>query len=709
MPYTKTISRICTLCLVCLGCSTVSYAKEWFADWTMEDRVASSQLILVARASNVSSMTIVYGGKASTTIREYRFQPVRRLKGVFGRDELALTSSDLGLPEGDGSTPPPLQQGELCLLLLARTAEGFSCVSAPQGVSSVRQQVPRLSGPDDPVIAMTETLIRTTELPSRQARVTELAKGLGGISGAAAVPLLDSLRRRAIWAAQAPAIADSVVPLVRNESPAVRTAALQTIESILAAAYLRQDEVLAKYAGAIRGATEQGLSETAAQTAAVRAIGYLGQFGREQPWPSQLLVQQLTGASTYAQRDAAIVALEHLGDSSAAASVMQSISSLPLDEDDGREQLFFTAAASLDDAQLLPLLLARLTSTIAAEQSPQIEIKQLGDLRSHEATPTLLKVAGVSASKLVSADAAGDGTADAIDPWYDDGTTVPTKIELARAFEKIADPRAAGLLSIWLRDRSLAVREQAFAALEAINTQTAVTAVRLRLKAEPHLPLKLRMARFLGRHGIQDGYPFAIEHIADSGLTELAAEALATIRDDRAQKELWQILETSHDHAWNGAALVGLAAVGDDGVKPRLVEILENPRDPLVPQTATAAGYLKDPDALPRLSVLIGSRNIDVARSAIEAIARLAADGPGNIAGGPDAERFHESGTALLALLDDPFADTHLRIRALEVLRDVGDPRLGAALRRLADQAELEGNPLLPPVEAELRRAATEH
>jgi hypothetical protein len=59
----------------------------------------------------------------------------------------------------------------------------------------------------------------------------------------------------------------------------------------------------------------------------------------------------------------------------------------------------------------------------------------------------------------------------------------------------------------------------------------------------------------------------------------------------------------------------------------------------------------------------------------------------------------------LLALLDDPFADGGLRIQSLQVLRDAADDRLIPLLSRLVDQTELEQHPLLPIIEAELRRA----
>ena len=53
----------------------------------------------------------------------------------------------------------------------------------------------------------------------------------------------------------------------------------------------------------------------------------------------------------------------------------------------------------------------------------------------------------------------------------------------------------------------------------------------------------------------------AIEHAADPGLTEVAVRAINAIREPRMLTELWKILNTSHDPAWNAAALAGLVAV----------------------------------------------------------------------------------------------------------------------------------------------------
>jgi HEAT repeat protein len=166
------------------------------------------------------------------------------------------------------------------------------------------------------------------------------------------------------------------------------------------------------------------------------------------------------------------------------------------------------------------------------------------------------------------------------------------------------------------------------------------------------------MARVLGRHGIQDGYTFAIEHIADPGMTQLAADALAAIRDDRTRVELWRVLETSHDRNWNTAALAGLAAVKDARVKPRLFEILKNPRDPLLVAAATAAGDLGDAEALPLLGPLAASRNSQVAQAALRAVGALA----------PQAERkaIANVAPAVLGVLHDPDADQQLRLAALE-------------------------------------------
>jgi len=70
------------------------------------------------------------------------------------------------------------------------------------------------------------------------------------------------------------------------------------------------------------------------------------------------------------------------------------------------------------------------------------------------------------------------------------------------------------------------------------------------------------MAEFLGRHGIRDGYPYAVEHMSEPYLREHAISALAAIREPGAAGELGKILNTSNDVAWSSAAVRGLGRLG---------------------------------------------------------------------------------------------------------------------------------------------------
>jgi HEAT repeat protein len=696
-------------------------AAEWFRNWEMEQRVGQSQLILVVRVSNVSALTVVHGAKVSTTYREYRFQPVRRLKGVFTRDELPMTSSDLGLPEADGSQVPPIQQGELRLLLLMRTADGgFTCPGAqPNVAQNPDQLVPKLRAMDDPIVGMTETLIRVTESPSRKERAALLIKQLDNPLGPdnlqedledpSVVPLLKSLSARALWAGETPAAA---VPLVRYSSrarsPAVRSAAAQTLERVLAAGSLSDDsEALAQCAEAMRRLLESDDTETAVRVAALRAVGHTGEFGRRLPWSVRLLVRHLEQPRTYAERTAAASALADLDDPRAADAVLAALERVPLDEPLPREHALIDAAVRLAGDRAAPLLARRLERKLSGEHYAPIEIAFLGQLKFADALPAIVRAAisvpyrveneaGISAPGVPGLSAYRGWTA-----------FHQQQMAVAYAFGQLKDPRAVPVLVEWLRDPNQYLRGSALAALTAIGDDAAVAAVRLRLKAEPDLSLKLRMATMLGRHGLHDGYAFAIEHVADPGLTEIAVESLGSIREERTRDELWKILETSHDRRWNSAALAGLVAVGDPKVKDRLFGILKNSRDPLLADVLAAAGQLGDADALPLLVPLVASRNQQVAYAALRTVGKLAAAKKvGREPARQEAARAVV--TAVLALLSDPDADQQLRIAALDTARQLDDPRIRPALRSLADQAELEGSQLLPRVEQELRRAAPE-
>jgi hypothetical protein len=388
----------------------------------------------------------------NTTYREYRFQPVRLLKGVFTRDELPMTSSDLGLSEADGSQAPPIQQGELRLLRLVRTAQGgFSCTGAQPGATQNPDQLlPRLVSVDDPIVGMAETLVRVTELPSRKERIEQLLSQLDQVAGPASVPLLKSLTARAAVAAELPAVAAPLIRLAGSDSPSIRTTAVQTIERVLAAGSLGDDsKALGACAEALRCVLDADDVESAARVLALRAIGHLGEFARRQPWTTRVLILHLDHPRTYAEFSAAATALADLNDPQAADRVLAALERLPLDESANREHALVAAARRLAEERVAPVLLRRLERKLVLEHYAVIEIAHLGQLKYREAAPALLRAAELFApyratneQGVNAADVPGLSQVAGWDAFHQQLTA------LAYAFEQLREPRAVPGLAL---------------------------------------------------------------------------------------------------------------------------------------------------------------------------------------------------------------------------------------------------------------------
>src|SRR4051812_37246012 len=95
-------------------------AEEGYEGWNLEPGVIQAHLVIVARVASISRLTVVEGAKTDIALREFRFQPVRRLKGIFQREQLSMTASDLGISAEDTTSAPPLKEGEFRLLILAQ-------------------------------------------------------------------------------------------------------------------------------------------------------------------------------------------------------------------------------------------------------------------------------------------------------------------------------------------------------------------------------------------------------------------------------------------------------------------------------------------------------------------------------------------------------------------------------------------------------------
>src|SRR5262249_8211381 len=152
---------------------------------------------------------------------------------------LLLTGQDLGISQF-GEAADRLGRGQMLLLLLGRQGPGyFNCNSA----DSLDQSIPRLRDQADPLLAAVESLIGVTQRRDRAVKGTTLLAALRKAKDRDAVPLLISLSRRALVAAQTPDAAEVVAPFVGSPSPDVREAAARAIAALLDADYLRQSEL----------------------------------------------------------------------------------------------------------------------------------------------------------------------------------------------------------------------------------------------------------------------------------------------------------------------------------------------------------------------------------------------------------------------------------------------------------------------------------
>ena len=161
----------------------------------LEPAVAQAELILAVRLVDVTETKIVHGGRDVQVTEQYRFEPVRVLKGIFARESLLLTGQDLGIYRfANGSERLP--RGQLMLVLLGRQGQNyFNCCAAP----TLAQSIPRLEGKDDPLLPAVDALITMTRLRNRVARVELLRDAVKKASGRAVSPLLLALSAARFW------------------------------------------------------------------------------------------------------------------------------------------------------------------------------------------------------------------------------------------------------------------------------------------------------------------------------------------------------------------------------------------------------------------------------------------------------------------------------------------------------------------------------
>ncbi len=631
----------------------------------LELAVTQAELILAVRLVDVTESKIVHGGRDVQVTEQYRFEPVRILKGIFARESLLLTGQDLGIYRFAGGSDR-LPRGQLMLVLLGRQGQNyFNCCAAP----TLAQSIPRLESKEDPLLPAVEALIGTTRLRDRAARIELLRDALKKTSGRAASPLLLALSRRALMAARAPGVSETILPYLKSTAASTRELAARTLGALLEADRAGQAAGRAQVAKALLAALESAGPDLAARVALIDALGALGQTAGEDPAIAAWFKSGRAPA-TLAETGARLRALASLVPADQKDTVARAYQATPLDALAELQDAAGKALVKIDPKSAGSLISNRLAAKHAAGLSTEQELGLLATLPPTSATPELLKA------------------------WAQPQNGQES-LAFAYACAVVADPRLVSAVATLLDPSQPQIRFYAIEALRRIDSDEAASALWPHLDEEADLSRKLQLIGFLGKHGFREGYAQAIEHLSQINLRDQAVEALGAIADPRAVPELRRIWQTSNDLAWNAAVIRALARLGQADITPKLLELARVPGDQLAPSALVGLGYLGSPLALPIVQEAIGSRSEAMVIAATQAAARLLARP--ELKSEPIRDR-------LATLLADPDASPTVRDAALDALIALTDSRLTKTLSAVARDANLEGTPLLIRVESELAK-----
>ena len=640
---------------------------EWYRGLDLEEAVANAELILVVRVEEATVIQIITGGKSSSgnSNQQFRLKPLRVLKGVFARPELVLGTSELG-GYRFSSEMRNLKVGQTRLLFLGRNDVGYRNVNERN--NSLDHTLPPLADENDPLLASVTALLAMRAEPDRFRRTAILTAALEKNSGPAAVPLLAAIPLRALPAAQRADIAPALMRHIADPSPAVRIAAAAALRSVLAADYLQSDALRTAAGAALTAALSDAGRNLPARAALLQTVGDLGTV-RDPALLAQLDFEK--PVRSLAERSAQIEAAGKLRLAASKEKLLALSQSLPLDApyQDPTE----IALARIDPAAGAAEIARRAEEKIAAGFRCEAELEAATELPDADAAALLVRLTTLPLNNVERGFFAG------------------------RAREVAArtpDERLVAPLSRLLDPEEPNTRSAAVEALLTIGSPAAARALQPAIGHERNLHTKLRIAELLGKNGMRDGYPYAIEHVSESHLTDQAVAALVAMRDPRTLDEAKRILEASNDTAWNSAAIRILGALGAKDLAPRFTALVADWKNPLAPAALIALADLGDASVLPKIDEALAARSDSLVIAAAAAARRLLAN--------PDLKA-DATRTALAALLADSSASEETRRAALNTLAALKDPRLDRALITAAADARLERTGLLSEVERLLR------
>jgi HEAT repeat protein len=655
---------MCLLLFYLVGPARSLAHDEWYRGLDLESALADSSLVLVGRVTDVSETKIGVGGKGESSLLQYKFDPVLMLKGVFSRESLLLTSDDLGTQQFNGVTDAaPIEVGQLRLLMLGRSFAGYAM---RREARSVDQAIPRLNSTNDELIATVNILLAVNHNLDRAKKVALLLDGLRKQKGAPVIPLLVAVERRSLLAAQTPGAVESIAPHLSNASPAVREQAAKTLYALLKADYLDQAKFREVAGHALATSIARPDPSLAPRVAAFEALGAAGpQALEDAAVKAQLGLDPL---GTFAEQGARLHAIGDLKVPGQSRVVLTLLNQGPLDAPAEIQYGAEWAAARLDPSQGVKEVTLRIKKKYDAGLLVVTEIDLLGNLPSAEATPALVEVAKLPLN-------------------HDE------RMAFVSACRKVASAPLVPPLATMLVPAQQDIWWTAVDGLVKIDTDDAAKALQPHLVQETNLQRKIEIAEFLGRHGIRDGYPYAIEHMSEPYLREEAISALAAIREPRAVGELRKILETSNDVAWNSAAVRALGALGASDLAPQFLEMAQDTANPLGPSALIALGDLHEAKAVEIARAGFASRNAERLEASARAAGKLLA------LPGVSAEDIRDRFAALFA---DHGASQPARMAALNSLLALNDRRLDGALALAVRDAGLENSELLDKIEEQL-------
>jgi hypothetical protein len=360
-----------------------------------------------------------------------------------------MTGEDLGIYRFAESTDR-LVRGQLMLVLLGRQGQNYFNCNCNSG-QTLAQSIPRLESKDEPLLAAVDALIRMIRQRDRAARVELLVEGLKVARGRAVAPVLLSLGRRALMAAQAPGVTNVILTHVTTGTPAIREVAARALRALLDAEPSKQGPARVEVAKGLAAALETAGPNVAARVAVIDALGSIGaSAGRDGSVLAWLKADR--PHPTLAETSARLRALGRLGATDQKSEIARMLETIPLDAPAELQEAAGHALGLLDARAAASLISSRIAKKHAAGLGVAAEISLLGRLPAQLAVPELLNAWGQPLDTQES-------------------------LAFAQACSIVADSRLVPAVSTLLDPRQWQIRAYAIEALTKIDSEEAASAL----------------------------------------------------------------------------------------------------------------------------------------------------------------------------------------------------------------------------------------